>query len=468
MATIFEAAADPQAKAVLEDLDVPHSVAVHRLLDLGVHTTESSVRRYRRKYKKTETAEALKPEQVETPVEAGAGAGAVEVDPDGASLSRVVVTTPILEDGDWAPILEMFGLNPEHFEVVNDSVRMKSWWVARGSKKNDTWEPLQMYSYDARFRRVNKDMVPVAKVKEWHETLLADEFFTDFPDEQRMQPDAGVPTTYTILIADPQLGKKGTEEAVHNWQNGIQNHLLAIERLQYQGQHIEGVHVAFMGDEHENVVNSYTNQPHTVELNRSQQLELDYDLSVWTLKRVADLGLPISASSVISNHGLWTRNDSKDPVTSNNDNSSTYIRRQVAKLFNELVPFGGPVIDWTIGDSSPGVVVDLSGVPAYFSHGFIEKGRGGSTETKVQNAIEKQILGDTERLGAVPLWFMAHYHHFYTNEFQDRTLFGCPALEALRSSEYMQDQYGVWSQPGMLGLLVGNHTSRKFSDVNVF
>lgn len=463
MATLFDAAADPEAKRLLEDLSTGHQEVVRRLLDIGIHTTESSVRRYRKKYQKTATLEALKPEKVDTPV---GDKGTVEVDPEGASLKRVVVTTPLLDDSDWSPILEMFGLNPEHYEVVNDTVRMKSWWVARGNKEEDTWEPLQLFSYDARFRRINKEMIPQAKVTEWAQVLLADRPEVELLD--RITPVNVVPTTYALLVADPQLGKKGTEEAVHNWKSGVLNHLSAVRRLQSQGQRITGVHVAFMGDEHENVVNSYTNQPHTVELNRSQQLELDYDLSVWTLKKVGELGLPLSVSSVISNHGLWTRNDSKDPVTTNNDNSSTYVRRQVKRLFDELEPFGGPKISWTIGDSAPGVVVNLSGVSTYFSHGFIEKGKGGTTEAKVQNAVERQILGDTDRLGNVPLWFMAHYHHFYTNEFQDRTLFGCPALEAEKSSEYMNDQYGVWSKPGMLGLLIGNHTTRGFSDVNVY
>lgn len=437
---------------------------MRQLRDLGTLTTESSVRRYRIKYKKTATVEALQPEKIETPV---GDKGTVEVDPDGASLKRVVVTTPLLDDGDWGPILEMFGLNPEHYEVVNDTVRMKSWWVARGSKENDTWEPLQLFSYDARFRRINKEMIPQAKVTEWAQSLLADAY-VPANNGTTEEWKGAIPTTYAMLVADPQLGKKGTEEAVENWKQGVLSHLDALQRTQYNGTWVEGVHVAFMGDEHENVVNSYTNQPHTVELNRSQQLELDYDLSVWTIKKVAELGLPISVSSVISNHGLWTRNDTKDPVTTNNDNSSTYVRRQVKRLFDELEPFGGPRISWTIGETTPGVVVNLSGVPSYFSHGFIEKGKGGNTEAKVQNAIERQILGDTERLGNVPLWFMAHYHHFYTNEFQDRTLFGCPALEATKSSEWMADQYGVWSNAGMLGLLVGRHTPRCFSDVNVY
>ena len=82
-------------------------------------------------------------------------------------------------------------------------------------------------------------------------------------------------------------------------------------------------------------------------------------------------------------------------------------------------------------------------------------------------AIERQILANIETLGTVPLWFMAHYHHFYMQEFEGRTLFGCPALEAEKSSEYMLDQYGVWSPPGMLGLLIGRDQKRGWSDLSV-
>ncbi|WEX03829.1 hypothetical protein [Rhodococcus sp. RCBS9] len=270
-----------------------------------------------------------------------------------------------------------------------------------------------------------------------------------------------------MFIADPQLGKKNTGQAVENWKRGVAGHCDAIRTLINQNRSPSAVHVAWMGDETEGVCNNYGNQPHTVELNLSKQLELDFDLRVWTLKQVAELGLPISASSVISNHGEWSRNGSKEPVTSQGDNASTHIARQVQKLFSETEAFGGSHIDWTIGDGDPAVLVNLSGVDCYFSHGYIEKGKGGSTEIRTKSAIERQILGRTDTLGNVPLWFMAHYHHFYTNEFEGRTLFGMPALEAERSSEYMLNQYGVWSKPGMLGMLVGEHTERRWSDLSV-
>lgn len=118
---------------------------------------------------------------------------------------------------------------------------------------------------------------------------------------------------------------------------------------------------------------------------------------------------------------------------------------------------------WTIGEGDPAVTVTLSGVRCYFTHGYVEKGRGTSSETRTRAAIERQILGRTADLGDVPLWYFAHYHHAYSNEFEGRTVWGCPALEAERSSEYMLNQFGVWSPPGMLGMLVGGSSGRRWS-----
>lgn len=384
--------------------------------------------------------------------------GSIDLTPDGATVNNVVVDTPIFDD--WTPVFELFKLDATVFEVVDDTVRCSTWQQSARTADGDR-DIVQLYSYSARFRRVTRDVIPQATVDAWRTALIQDR---PTGPEVEIAPasDAG---TYLMLVADPQLGKKGTEEAVENWKRGVTGHLNAAKAL---GSTVSRIHVAFMGDETENVVNSYGNQPHTIELNRSQQLELDFDMRVWTFKEAAKLGLGLSASSVWSNHGLWTRNGGKDPVTTHSDNASTHIARQTKKLFDELAPFGGPQIDWTIGDVSPGVQIELSGVECYFSHGYIEKGRGGSSELRTKSAIERQILGKTEELGTTSLWLMAHYHHYYSQEFEGRTLFGCPALEAEKSSEYMLDQYGVWSPPGMLGMVVGSTHDRGWSNLNVF
>lgn len=401
---------------------------------------------------------SLADELSSSPIDQAANKGSIDLTPDGAQVNDVVVDQPIADD--WSPVFALFKMDANAFEVVDDTVRCSTWQQSARSADGDR-DIIQLYSYSARFRRVTRDVIPQATVDAWRTALIQDR--PTAPEEVPVSKSGD--GTYLMLVADPQLGKKGTDEAVENWKRGVLTHLQTAKAL---GDGISSIHVAFMGDETENVVNSYGNQPHTIELNRSQQLELDFDMRVWTFKEAAKLGVKVSGSSVWSNHGLWTRNGSKDPVTTHSDNASTHIARQVQKLFNELEPYGGPVIDWTIGGASPGVQVELSGVECYFSHGYIEKGRGGSSELRTKSAIERQILGKTEELGSTSLWLMAHYHHFYSQEFEGRTLFGCPALEAEKSSEYMLDQYGVWSPPGMLGMVVSDTYDRGWSHLNVF
>ena len=386
--------------------------------------------------------------------------GQIDVTSNGATVKDVVVDQPIADD--WTPVFKLFGLDATVFEVVDDTVRMSTWQQSKASDDGER-DIVQLYSYSARFRRITSEKISAKVIDEWRHALIQDR-----PTKHEPAPAlTTVPATYPIFIADSQFGKPGTEEALANYKRGVLGHCSTIRTMQEQGRSPEKVHLGWMGDEIENVCNNYANQSHIVELNLSQQLELDYDTRVWTIKEVVKLGIPISASSVYSNHGAWTRNGGKDVITTHGDNASTYVARQAKKLFDEMEPFGGPKIDWTIGEETPGIVVPMSGVPVYMTHGYVEKGRGASTELRAKNAVEKQILGQTDAFGSVPLWVFAHYHHFYTNEFQDRTLFGLPALEAERSSEYMLHQYGVWSPAGMMGLLVGQHTQRGWSDLSV-
>lgn len=363
-------------------------------------------------------------------------------------------------EGAFAEVYRLAGLDPDNYRIVDETVKVSAWQQSKRLENGDR-DTITLYAYSARFRRVAGAMIPKETVNQWRGALLK------AVKKTKRREVEGAGPAYNVLVADPQLGKKRTEEAVQNWTRGINGHEFEIERLISSGVNVSQIHTAFMGDETEGVANNYRNQPHTIELNQSEQLSLDYDMRVWTLKRLAEFGVPLSASSVISNHGEWTRNGGKDPVTSQGDNASTHIARQVQKQFVELEQYGGPKIAWTIGDGDPAVTVNLAGVECYFSHGYIEKGRGTSSETRTRSAIERQILGRTDTLGATPLFFMAHYHHHYSNEFEGRTVFGCPALEAERSSEYMLNQFGVWSPPGMLGMLIGGTAARRWSHVNV-
>lgn len=382
----------------------------------------------------------------------------VEVGTDGGTIVSGPVTEPIK---DWNDLLRVWNLSPEVFEVV-EPVTFKAWDGFAKETNGDGTQTVvskRLYSYKARIQQISPHAIPDEILESWHAKLLQ-------VVPQVIRPTLSRGETYSFFVADPQLGKKGTSDAVDNWKSGVRRHLDRATRLVNQGHKITQIHIGFMGDEHEQVCNNYANQPYTVELNLSEQIELDFALRVWTIEQACALGIPILVTSVISNHGEWTRNDSKDPVTSKADNSSTSVMRLVSQLVQK-VPTLSSWVSFNIADSNPDIVVDLSGVKTVLSHGHIAKGKGSTSEQKVKTAIERQILGRTSEIGDAQVYVTAHYHHFHCQEFEGRTLFGCPALEAEKSSEYMLDQYGVWSPPGMLGLLISDRYPRGWSEVAV-
>lgn len=366
-------------------------------------------------------------------------AAGVEIEGKTGTICSGPVDTPV---DDWDELLKIWGLNPDVFEVI-EPVTFKAWDVGAKDAEGNI-QAKRMYSYKAYVQKINESEFSANfDFDSWKSSLLNDLTISTSYDSIKY------PSSYVICIADPQIGKPGTQEALESWKSGVANHLARLGAVRAL-EGVERVVVAFMGDEHEGVAGHYANQSYEVELDSSRQLELDFDMRVWTIKQALSSGLPVSVVSVVSNHGEFTRQNGK-PVTSLYDNSSTMIARMVKKLFDET----DYDVEWNIAGDDPDVVLTLSGVRTLFTHGHIAAGSGKSSEFRTKSAYEKQILGRTEELGDVKLFVSAHYHHHSLVEDRGRTYIGCPALEAEKSSKWFYQKYGVWSKPGMLGFLVG-------------
>lgn len=384
-------------------------------------------------------------------------------------IKDLPLNTPLTMDDDLSPLLIHFGLNPAQYEVMKGTFSCWMQSASDGAGGRDV-----TYLYAAKFRKVGNAIKGVSNaeaIKKWRSVMLK----TSAVRKPVFKASKGKPGTFTLWPSDLQLGKTGTAKAVDNFRSGIAEGLNEAARLIDSGDPIEGIHIGWGGDETEGVANNYGNQPYIIELDQSDQLELDFDLRMWAVKEALQLGLPLSVSSVISNHGEWSRNGGKDVVTTKNDNASTFVAKLQRKTCSELAAVSSfPEIDFTIGsetDIFPGIVLDLSGTKVYSSHGHIEKGRGGSTELRTKNAIEKQILGDVHsnrRLQDVRLYVMAHYHHHYLIEDRGYTILGLPALEDDEGSDYMFNQFGVFSPSGLLTAVVGDFPLRPYRNLNVF
>jgi len=375
-------------------------------------------------------------------VDANAEAGSIQITGDSGVIKTGTVAEPIT---DWTDTLKLWGLDPEVFEVIQP-VTMKAWGKPRDFR----------YSYAARIQKkaeVEPDVESTLDIAGWRENLKQ---LINFPPKKVY----GSELAYPILVADPQLGKPGTEEAVNNWSAGIEGHTKRVSDLISNGYPISELALVFMGDEHEGAVGNYASQPYEVELNYSEQIQLDFDMRVWSIRQLLQLGLPIKIGSVPSNHGEHTRFGGNKALTSIYDNSSTMVAALVKKVFEGTQVENS--LTWEIAHERQDVNLTLGGVKANFTHGHISKGSSAKTGgASSKNAIEKQILGRTSELVDHTLFFSAHYHHFNVIEDRGRSFFGCPALEAEKSSQWFYDSSGVWSKPGMLGLVVGQAAGKR-------
>jgi hypothetical protein len=357
---------------------------------------------------------------------------------DRGTLATGEVTEKI---DDWTDTLAVWGLDPEVFEVIQP-VTMKAWG-----------KPGEMrFSYRANIQKKVEAPAEIGEnfdVAGWRETLKS----ITLNPAKTVYNDSGL--SYLILVADPQLGKPGTEEALANWSTGIEEHSAKIRVLVDAGLPINEIALAFMGDEHEGAVGNYASQPYEIEINYTDQIELDFDMRVWSIRQLLEHDMPIKISSVPSNHGEHTRFGGNRALTSIYDNSSTMVAKLAKRVFEGTAAEN--MLEWYIAEDRQDTNLELNGIKANFTHGHVSNGSGAKTGgISSKNAIEKQILGRREEIGDTTLFFSAHYHHFNVIEDRGRAFFGCPALEAEKSSRWFYDSAGVWSRPGMLGMAVGN------------
>ena len=368
----------------------------------------------------------------------------VEVGPDGGEFQTAALDRPITLATDWIAVLEGFGLDPDEFYVVDDTVRMSKWQQSKRTESGDR-DIVWLYSYKARFARCTPTLTELdidqlrTKIDKWR------------PRSTKTNTANSEPCTFLINWADWQIGKSaggGVAATVERVQQSFDDCLARIKELRRAGRNIEKVAIFNMGDPSEGCSGNYASQAHTVELNMRAQLNLVLDL--WT-QGLASLAPDIFAS-VLCNHGEWTRNGGSKPITSDSDNVGGYLGDTVRRIFGEG-------IEWYIAHDEMVQMVELSGVPVAITHGH-----------KITGKEFEWLRGQSQRLqydaGVMPrLWVTAHRHHLSLEDYGPFWRAQCPSLDG--GSKWFSDMTGKWSTPGTLTMLVGNHDIRGWSDVAV-
>lgn len=375
-----------------------------------------------------------------------------EYGPDGGEFTDVRSDKPLELHGDWDHVFRQFKLDPDEFELLDDTIRCSTWQQSARAK-DGTRDAIQLYSYRARFRR---KIAGLADVKDLTESLRA---WRPAPRQAPRGLRPSTPVTMFVGWADWQLGKgegdgtAGTTQRVLDSFEAVQ---ARITDLRKQGLNIERLLLANMGDHTEAVTGHYTSQTYSVDLNQRDQLNLAIELNLTGIKALAPMVEHTTYAACLCNHGHWQRLGGKQ-ITDDADNSTGFIG-DTLKTVCDLHPALSHM-DWLIPRDEMITTGTFSGVNVAMAHGHKI---GGNEETWL--AKQAQWLQATRDFRP-QLWATAHRHTASLEDLGPYHRIQCTTNDP--GSKSFTDGTGKFSTRGTTTFLIGEHDPRRFSHYEV-
>lgn len=308
--------------------------------------------------------------------------GKMEFGRDGGEFTDIKSDAPIT---DWSDVMRRFNLDPDAFEVVDDTVRCSTW---QQSKRTDTGDRdiVQLYSYRAQFRR-RRSSIDLPTLYDTARRRKA---------PKRVQAPAAARAT-VVPLADLQIGKVGSRGGTPELVDRLieKRGKLDAELRRRRPQQIV---MPDAGDLFENF-ESGGNPMFTNDLSLAQQMDMAAT-EVYEFVRLAARYGPVVVPVVTSNHTAWRRG--KTELGRPGDDLAIFVHRQVEKLAQAA----GIDARWVFPPMyDEAVTVDVLGTTLGIVHG---------NQFRPGKAIEwwtRQQHGG-QPIGAADLLISGHYHHF--------------------------------------------------------
>lgn len=447
--TIFSLADDePEIDSILKNLTVGHREAARQISAHGFKISEASVRKFRSRNKlgklKTPLTESSKdPEDTFY---------AITGDEGELSVGRGQI--PVELNEDFSPLLEFFGLSPEVFRVIDDTVRVSKWQTSKRTENGDR-DVIWLWSYKARFAkkldgavRSQEDMENAIKqVQAWKPLI-----------RKTLGIGLGEPSTYAHVQGDEQGGKSaggGIEGLELREADALQQSYDRIQALLKRGANIECIADVVTGDKIENIFGHYPSQAKTTSTLRSQ-MSYARQSEIRKTRAFAEFGIPVKKVYTPSNHGEIRQSIGSSPFTSESDNYDLIIAEQVKEVIDESSLAGQ--VEWFIPHDDWWTFFDLSGIQCALTHGHKADRKG---------AIEKWALGQRDLFHyhhniRTQIMFMGHKHHGFIKDIGGTILVQSPSLDG--GSSYFEAGFGNRSTHGIITLLVGSGFRFGWSD----
>lgn len=434
-----------KARKVLGDGTISNVEAARLINQIGISTSEAGVRRARSLIDFTPA-----PTTSDDEFSGSESGNHAEVDPEGITV--YVDKWPVELDGDFGPLIEFFGFNPEHFEVVDDSVRVGKWQQSKGTDDGGR-DVIWLYSYKVRFHRISE---PLDDLPDLDEIRRRAEKFT----VRRSAPiRLSTPVLYVHQQGDEQIGKKeggGLEGVVGRIEDAIQKSVDRLAAMQKRGANIVGIVDVANGDTIENIFGHYPSQQRTTATLRNQ-FRIGLDLDIARTKAFAEFGLPLDKIYTTDNHGEIRQKIGLAPFTSESDNLALILAETVKTALNDVPGFR--FIDWHIPHDEWWTLATIAGVNFAVGHGHKAIGK---LDQWAQN--QRDYLHMHQDFKA-HLMLLGHRHHFLLQDISGTTMIQTPSLDG--GSPFFAMMKGHVSRSGVVTYLASTEFNQFFSDLEV-
>lgn len=363
---------------------------------------------------------------------------------DITSTGGTFTTGPLGDDlaGDWSPILKHFGLDPDIFTVVDDTVRMSKWQQSKRLDNGDR-DIIWLYAYSGRFARRTQAEELADKDLESARKHLA---------RLRHRPTtgkrSGPPVTYVHHQGDEQAGKgegSGLDGLLLREQRVMERSLDRLKALIKAGVNVEAVCDNSAGDRVENIFGHYPSQARTTATLR-KQIAFAVDMDVARTKAFAEFDLPITKVYTPSNHGEIRQSIGGGSYTSASDNYDLIIAEYAQRVLGEAF---GEQISWHIPHDQWVTIFHLSGIPVGATHGHKADKRNLKAWIK-----EQRDYWHFHHAHRMQIMLMGHRHHAYIEDVGGTTVILTPSIDG--GSPYFEATFGERATHGALSFLVGD------------
>lgn len=361
----------------------------------------------------------------EPPLPANEPRAEVEVGPDGGEFRNIVSREPLT---DWSHVFEKFGLDPDLFTIVGDSVRM-SMWQQSARTADGHRDLINLYSYRAQFRR-----------KTELDTLDLPALYAAAKRTKACKHAPGFERATVVVWSDPQIGKvasRGDTEAL--LERSVEKRATVSRLLRERKPDLA---VLLDGGDGIEGFESGGNPMFTNDLSLPAQLDV-YGTEIMEWVKVLHKHAPVTVAAVPSNHAAWRRG--KQNLGKPSDDLGLFMHRQVQRV----VKATDLDVAWMFpAEYDESVAVDVLGTRVGLVHGN-QFGPGQAITW-----WEKQTFG-AQAVATADILVSAHYHTFGAGVAgrnpvtgRQRWWLGAPTLD--NGSDWYRNTSGRDSDPGVL------------------